>query len=393
MSTEPSARPFTESSERILAVLAGGTLVFIAGQLVIPPLLPTIVEDYSISLAQAGVGLTIMWVCAALSMYPGGRLSDQLTRPTVLVASTLLAATGLGAASVAPAFPVFVLALGIVGVGIGLWEPTSFATVSDLFVSARGRAYGVIAATYNIGSGVAAGLAAAALAIGYWQVAFLPVVASLLLLGLLFNHLRSGPYRIEPVSFAPVTALRRVLITQQLRLLLVLFALYMFLWQGSISFFPTLLRTDLGLSQLFATAVFASIFAIGLTMNPVAGALGDRLGHSRVGVFAPCLGAIELTILLLVPTIWGVVVGTVMFAVGLVTFWPVMTAEFMNGLSADTLGADYGITRAIFFGFGSLGPTYVGVVGDRTTFTTAYFGLVACFLLAAVVILRILSLK
>lgn len=389
MSQESEDRPFTARPGKVLVVLAGGTLSFIAGQLVIPPLLPTIVEDFRITAAQAGVALTIMWACAALSMYPGGRLSDGLSRPTVLVAAVATAAIGLGLAAVAPVFPVFVAALAIVGVGIGLFEPTSFATVSDLFVSARGRAYGIIAGSYNIGSGAAAGLAAAAVAVGSWQFAFLPVIVMLLLVGWFFHHWRNGAYVVEPVSLTPLAGLKRVLINEQLRLLLVLFSLYMFLWQSSLSFFPTLLQTEIGLSQSAATVAFASIFAVGLTMSPVVGLLGDRLGHSRVGLLAPILGAAGLVILLSVPTLLGHVVGTLTFAIGLVSFWPVMTAELMNGLSADTLGADYGITRAVFFGVGSLGPTYVGVVGGWMSFTIAYGGLVFCFLLAAGILTRL----
>jgi hypothetical protein len=40
----------------------------------------------------------------------------------------------------------------------------------------------------------------------------------------------------------------------------------------------------------------------------------------------------------------------------------------------------------VFFGVGSLGPAYTGVVAQRLSYATAYGGLVGCFLLSAVAI-------
>lgn len=131
---------------------------------------------------------------------------------------------------------------------------------------------------------------------------------------------------------------------------------------------------------------FATIFLIGLITSPIVGALGDRFGHQRVGIFSPLVGAIGLSILLAIPTRSGLVVGTVTFSLGLVTFWPVMIAELIDGLSDSTMGADYGATRAIFYAVGSLGPTYVGVIAEQYSYVLAYAGFVGCFFIAAIVL-------
>ncbi len=362
----------------------------LAGQLVISPLLPTITAEFGITSGTAGAALTAMWACAALSMYPGGRLSDTLGRRPVLVAALVTASVGLGLASVAPTFSLFVLALMLVGIGIGLYEPTSMATVADLFSANRGRAYGVISASYNVGSGVAAILAIGALWIGVWRSAFLPAAAGLLVVALLLHRLLPAPYTLSAVRMRPVESFRRIFVTTELRYLLVLFCFNMLLWQGSISFFPTLLQTDLDISPTIATLAFASIFAIGLIISPIVGSLGDRFGHRRVGLLAPIVGLVGLALLLLVPSIIGLAVGTVLFAVGMVTFWPVMTADLISVLEDETMGADYGLSRALFYGIGSLGPTYVGVLAERTSFVIAYAGLGVCFLFSALVFVRIL---
>lgn len=378
-----------ERRGRALGTLAFGTVALLAGQLVVSPLLPTITETFGITSGTAGAALTAMWACGALSMYPGGRLSDTLGRRPVLVVALLVASVGLCLAALAPNFPTFMLALSLIGVGIGLYEPTSMATVADLFTARRGRAYGVISACYNVGSGVAAGLAIAALSVGSWRSAFLPAVGGLLFVGWLLHRFLSAPYTPSWVRLRPGESFRRVFVTTELRYLLVLFCVNMFLWQGSISFFPTLLQSDLGVAPTASTVAFASIFAIGLVMSPAVGALGDRVGHRRVGLLTPVVGTVGLAILLFVPTGPGLVVGTGLFAVGMVTFWPVMTADLIGALDDETMGADYGITRALFYGFGSLGPSYVGFAAERTSFIVAYAGLGGCFLVSALVFVRI----
>lgn len=385
-------RSADEHRSRALATLAFGTVALLAGQLIVSPLLPTIIDEYGITSGAAGSALTTMWACAALSMYPGGRLSDSLGRRPVLVAAMITASIGLGLAAIAPTFPAFVVALALIGVGIGLYEPTSMATVADLFAAGRGRAYGVVSASYNVGSAVAAGLAIAALSLGNWRSAFIPAIAGLLAAGWLLHRLLSAEYAVTRVRLAPIESFRRVFITTELRYLLVLFCFNMLLWQGTISFFPTLLQTELGVPPTGATIAFASIFAIGLLISPVVGVLGDRIGHRRIGLFTPIVGLVGLALLLGVRSVVGLALGTGLFALGMVAFWPVMTTDLIGVLADETMGADYGLTRAIFYATGSLGPTYVGVVAGWTSFVTAYAGLGVCFLVSMAVFVRIIRL-
>ncbi len=384
--TEPGA---VDRRGRALGTLAFGTIALLAGQFVVSPLLPRITEAFSITAGVAGAALTAMWACAALSMYPGGRLSDTLGRRPVLVTALGVAAAGLGIAAVAPNFPVFVSGLMLLGVGIGLYEPTSMATVADLFTAKRGRAYGVISASYNVGSGAAAGVAIVALWLGNWRLSFLPIAAAAALAAFGAHRLLTASYAPRWVRLRPAESFRRVFVTKELRYLLVLFCFNMFLWQGSISFFPTLLQTDLGVSPTLSTLAFASIFVTGLLVSPTVGVLGDRIGHRRIGLFTPVIGLLGLGLVLGVPTTAGLAIGTILFAVGMVTFWPVMTADLVGVLSDETMGADYGITRAVFYGAGSLGPTYVGVVGERFTFVAAYAGLGVCFACSALLFVQL----
>ena len=373
----------------MLATLSLGTAALIAGQIAISPLLPTVIDEFSISSTEAGAALTLMWFVAALAMYPGGHLSDHLSRRVVLVAAVALSSVGFAILALSPYFFTFAVGLTVLGLGIGLFEPTSLATVSDLFADARGRAFGIISSSFNVGYASASALALGGLAVGSWRLSFLPAIAFLLVSGLLFHVWADGTYAVTRVKMRPVAALRRVIKTPQLRLLLVVLCLHMFIMQGAVSFVPTMLQIEQGFTSTGAALAFTSIFLVGLVSNPIAGVLGDRVGHTQVGLVLPIIGATGLSVSLLAPTPAVTVGGLLLFAVGLLAFWPVITAELTSGMALETVGGDYGITRTVFFGFGSLGPTYVGFVGDRASFTLAYAGLVGCFLLIAGLVYRI----
>lgn len=388
MNYSPSSRVDTGRG-RLLSVLSLGIVALLAGQLVISPALPAIIEEFDIAPTAAGAGLTLMWACGALTMYPGGRASDLLSRKTVLVASIAVLVVGFFVVASAPTVPVFFAGLAVVGCGVRLYEPTNMALVFESFADRRGRALGVIAASYSFGSALAGGLAALALALASWRVAFLPVAGGLAVVGGLIHRWRGEPYVLSPVALDARRTVRRLFSSPQLRRVLALFCLYMFVWQAAVSFLPTYLRVGKGYGPFPATAAFVAVFLIGLVISPRVGDLGDRFGHRRVGEIAPVIGATGLSLFVLAGHPLVVGAGIVLFAVGLMSFWPVMNAYLMARLAPDSLGGDYGLSRAVFFGVGSLGPLYTGFVAEYANYRTAYAGLIGCFLVSAIIVRRI----
>ncbi|WP_157078410.1 MFS transporter [Halalkalicoccus paucihalophilus] len=384
----PSTRADTGRG-RLLPVLSLGVMTLLAGQLVISPALPAIIEEFDIAPTAAGAGLTLMWSCGALAMYPGGRSSDILSRKTVLVASIAVLVVGFLVVASAPTVPVFFAGLAVVGCGVGLYEPTNMALVFESFADRRGRALGVVAASYSLGSALAGGLAGLALALASWRVAFLPVTGGLAVVGGLLHRWHGESYVLSPVALDARRTVRRLFSSPQLRRVLGLFCLYMFVWQAAVSFLPTYLRVGKGYGPVPATGAFVTIFLIGLAISPRVGELGDRFGHRRIGGIAPVIGATGLSLFVLAGHPIAVGAGIVLFAVGLMSFWPVMNAYLMARLASDSLGGDYGLSRAVFFGVGSLGPLYTGFVAEYANYRAAYAGLIGCFLASAVLVRRI----
>jgi predicted MFS family arabinose efflux permease len=376
---------FRGYSGRLLLVVSLGWALLQAGRLSISPLLPAIETDLGIGSGAAGFAVTVVWGTYAVLQYPSGRLSDRLSRTTLLVAGLVLAAVGFLTLSAAPTYLAFLFGAVVIGVGVGLFPTPARGLVSDLFVVKRGRAFGLHTASGDVGGILAAGIGTVVIAVATWRAAFAPVAAALLLIALLLHVWSEEGYELASVDLAVGDTFRRILGIPRLRWLLVAYALYAFTWQSATSFLPTYLQAK-ELSPVVANASLAVLFVVGAAVKPLAGGLGD---HVPRGLLAPAVLVVAAAALvgLVVASTPVVALGSVaVFAAGLLAYPPVMQAYLMDSFPGDSMGGDLGAMRSVYIGIGSLGATYVGVVGQYVDFDTAFVGLVGCLLVSSAVI-------
>ncbi|ERH08464.1 MAG: sugar phosphate permease [halophilic archaeon J07HX64] len=383
------ARPRSPSYRtRMLLVLVLGWAGLQVARFLLPPLLPRITGTLGLSPGGIGLALTGFGLVYAVVQYPSGTYSDVLSRATLLVPGflVLLASTVVITFAVAPW--AFVAGLVVFGIGKGLFASPSRALVSDLFEDRRGRALGVYSAGTDIGALAASGLAVATLAVGVgWRVAFVPVVLTLALVGLLFVVWNREPYELRRVELSPRETAGRIAATRDQRELVAVYALFYFVVGGLTNFFPTLL-VEAGFSEAAAGGSFALLFAVGLVAKPTAGELSDRFSRLVVGSVALALAAAGLALVLLAPSLPTVAVGTILVAAGYKTQFPIADAVVMEAAPEGSVGADIGAARAVFLGASALGPGVVGVVAELSSFEAAFWLLVVGFLLSAAVLAR-----
>lgn len=371
-------------SGRLLLAASVGWAAIQTGRLVLSPMLPAVMADLGIGEFRAGVAFTVMWSLYALGQFPSGRLSDRLSRPTLLVPGLALLSVGFLALSAAPTYALYLLGAAVVGAGAGLYPTAARALVSDLFVERRGRAFGLHTASGDTGGAVAAGLAVAALAVATWRAAFAPVVVVLLAVLVLLHAWRLEPYEVRRVDLAVGETVRRLFANRRFAALLVAYVLYAFTWQGTVGFLPSFLQEAKGFSTGLAGGGFAALFVVGALVKPVSGAASDRVASkATVGVGALVLGATALAATVAAGAQALVAAGVVVFAAGLMAFPPAMQAHLMDAFPDASMGGDLGAARTVYIGLGSLGPTYVGFVAERAGYVPAFSGLVACLLVAA----------
>lgn len=379
-------------SGRLSVLLAVGWATVLLGREAIPPLLPTIIDSLAISAGEAGVALTVMWVVYAAFQYPGGRFSDQLSR-TVIIASGLgVTIGGFLLLTTVATFPAFVLGTATVGVGAGLYFPATRGLLSDLFIERRGQAFGIQIAAGSVGSALAAGVGVAALAIATWQAAFLPsiLLLSVVLVLILLSSAESAAVSrrdLAGLDLGVRETLARILVTREMRWLVVTYSLFAFAWQGSLGFLPAFLQAEKGLSPALAGGVFAMLYVVGMFVGPAAGSVGDRF--SRVGVAAGMLsvGMVGLGGLLLAGAPLTVTGSVLVFALGMRGFPPVMQAFVLDVFPDESMAGDFGALKTIYTGVGALGPAFIGLVADRSSYALAYLAPMASLLVGVAIVL------
>ncbi|MFB6192409.1 MAG: MFS transporter [Haloarculaceae archaeon] len=383
-------------SGRVFLLVAGGTLVVNLGRGAIPPLLPAIIDDLSITPAAAGVALTAIRVAFAACQYPSGRVADGLSRKLAIAVGLAVTVGGFALLSSAANYPGLVAAAVLLGVGSAFFFVAERILLSDLFVARRGRAFGANSAVSRIGSIAAAGLAVAVLSAGGWRLAFPPV--ALLLIGVVaaFHLLVREPYRIGRLGDAgwiggiganARATVARVFGRREIRWLVVAYTLVIFAWEGTLGFLPAFLQASKGASPAIAGGGFASLFAVGIVVQPLAGGLSDRWDRRLVAGVATLASAGGLGTLVLAGSLAGIWAGIVLYAAGVMAFTPAVQAHLMDVFPEASKGGDLGAFKTVYEGLSGLGPAYVGVVAGLSSYEAAFGGFVGCLLVGAGIVL------
>jgi predicted MFS family arabinose efflux permease len=371
----------------MLAVLALAWATLQLARFAIPPLLPEIRADLSMSLTEAGIALTVLQGVYAVFQYPSGRLSDSWSRATLLAPSFFVLALGCVLMGGARGFLFFVAGTAVFGLGKGFYAIPSRAMLSDLFVERRGRALGVFSAGTDLGGVLASVAAVAAIAYATWRVVFLPVAVLLVAFLLLFVVWNREEYVVHDADLEILSTARRLLATPRQRWTIVAFVCFYFMVNGVLSFLPEYLRETKSFSPELASGTYALLFAFGLFIKPVSGTLSDRFRRHTVAVVGMVLAAAALALLVVTGSVVGVAAAIVLFAFGYKAQFPVIDAILLDAAPDEKTGADLGAARTLFLGIGSLGPTFVGVVAEWSDFTVAFAGLAGTLVVAAGILL------
>lgn len=368
-------------SGNILLSLSLGWFAIVTGRLLLPPLLPTIIEDFGITLSAAGVVLTTLQAATAVVLFPGGRLSDQLSRATVVGPSLGIFAFGSLIVAGAPSYLAIVAGAATMGIGNGLFTISARALISDQFVEHRGGALGFFAAGFNIGGILASGIAI--VVVTQWRISFLAVTGVMVIVGFMFVYWNREPFVITSVDIELASTVRRLVAKSELRNPIIAYSLFYIVTQSVLGFFPAYLQDVKGFSPRLASAGFALIFAVGAISKVIVGDLSDRFPRILVATIGVSLAMVALAGLLLADSVLFVGLLIVLFAVGHQAQFPLIDAILIDSAPDTNVGGDIGAARTIFRLVGSVGPIYVGLVAQLFSYTAAFTGLV--FMLLTIV--------
>jgi MFS family permease len=376
----------TSYGYRMLLVLWLGWSVVQGGRFLLSPLLPRIRETLGLSPAVVGLALTVYGLTYAVIQYPSGSYSDSLSRATLLLPGFLVLLVSFVFVGVAVHPALFMGGVVLLGVGKGLFASPSRALLGDLFGDRRGRALGLYTTGTDVGGLLAAGLAVVVLTTT-WRAAFVPVVGCLAVATALFVVWNREGYTTGRGQLDTRGTVSRIVATPAQRERLVAYALFYVVVGGLTNFYPTLLVAR-GFDEALASSAFALFFAVGVVTKPFAGAVSDRFSRLLVSAVGLVVAAAGTGVLLLDDSFVTVVVGTALTGLGYKTQFPIADAVVMEGAPAENQGEDLGAARGVFIAASAVGPGFVGVVAQFDSYTTAFWALVVCLLVAAGVLAR-----
>jgi MFS family permease len=344
----------------------------------LPPLMPFIRDDFTISYAQAGWVVSAFSLAYGLSQLPAGWLADRIgPRILILVGTSGVAACGLFT-GLSPTYMIVIIALMLMGILGGSYHPAASPLVSaSVEEKNRGRALGLhqIGGTgsYFLTPLIAVGTAAI---FGGWRGSFISMSILTILIGIVLYILlgrrgyggssrKSTPGSDTADSFTPVPK----------RKLVAFIALGVILQVSVFSTmsFITLFAVDsLKTSEEAAAALLTIMHFGGLWAGPVGGYLSDRIGKVPVMLFVCIAAGPFIYLLSLVSAGWSIslvllVIGALMY-IGM----PVTEAYVISHTSernrSTILGFYYFASRG---GPGLITPA-LGYLIDKFSFDTGF---------------------
>jgi MFS family permease len=370
----------------LLVSTAAAWSVLQLGRFYLPLIVPSLIADVGITPFLAGLIMSVLQGTYALTQYPSGKLSDQLSRVTLVLPGLVVIVLAFLVFSQATLYPLLLLGGTLIGLGKGLFAVPTRALLSDHFVEQRGRALGIFSAGTDVGGIIASVIGATVVTAATWQRPFLPLAIALALCTALYAYWNQESFVVERRDLQIRETVRRLVTTRRQQVILCTYSLFFFLAHSLIGFLPTYLQDVKGLSPKLASASFGLLFVIGLLVKPAAGALSDRFQRKQIAVVGFLLSALALASLLVVESTVAIALVIVAIAVGYKAQFPILDALLMDAAPEGDRGGDLGAARSLFMAVGALGPAYVGFVAGKASYDFAFAGLVGMLVVSAAVL-------
>lgn len=173
---------------------------------VVGPTLPAMRASFAVDHRAVALVTSVYVLCSLTATAFLASLSDRRGRRPVFIASVGIFAVGSLLVALSPGFWWLVAARAVQGIGAGGITPTASAVVGDVFPSAeRGKALGLIGATFGMAFVVGPPVAAGIMTIASWHWIFLvnlPIAAFVMGRAQRVLPADEAPHDVRPLDFA-----------------------------------------------------------------------------------------------------------------------------------------------------------------------------------------------
>ena len=353
---------------------------------------PLLKGDFHLSFAQVGLITLTFQVTASLLQPLVGLYTDKHPKPYSLAIGMGSTLCGLLLLSVAPNFPVLLLAAALIGTGSSVFHPEASRVARMASGGRHGLAQSLFQVGGNAGSAMGPLLAAWIIipggqhSIAWFSIAALIAIVVLRQIGHWYQQQQSlNTVKAKKKAATHVALPRKTVILTIGILLVLIFSKYFYMASLS-SYFTFYLISKFNLSvpdAQFHLFIFLFAVAVGTVLG---GPIGDRVGRKLV-IWISILGVAPFTLLLPYADLFWTSVLTVIIGVVLASAFSAILV-FAQELIPGKVGTVSGLFFGFAFGMGGIGAALLGKLADMTDIFFVYhvcsflplIGLLAAFL-------------
>jgi MFS family permease len=365
---------FLRENEHLVAISLSTVLVM-AGQGVIAPVLPLFAKEFGVGIAVVGLTLAVFGLARLILNVPLGVLSDRYGRRLLLIGGPIVTAVGMVGSGLAPSIEALLAWRFIAGAGSSMYMTGAMVYLTDISNSEnRARFIGTNQGALLIGTAI--GPAAGGFIAEYWGLrAPFYVVGVAALFAALYAWARLPETRglvalegREDGHAAPRGAWLTMIRSRDF-FAVGFVTLVIFLTRtGSRQTLVPLLGDDLGLSPGDLGAIFTGMSVINIVLLTPAALAADRFGRKRVIVPSMAAHAGGLVLYAMSDSVPIFLVASVALAVAASMAGPAPAAYAADLAPPEARGLAMGLYRTTGdIGF-LVGPPLLGALADTTSF-------------------------
>lgn len=363
----PKVMPAGRTEYRVLGAISVSHMLNDMMQSLILAIYPLLKSGFDLSFLQVGFITLTFQLTASLLQPVVGVVTDKRPMPYSLPVGMGFTLSGLLLLSVAPTFPLLLVAVGLVGCGSSVFHPES-ARVARM---ASGGRYGLAQSVFQIGGNVGASLGPLLAAwvvlrdgrgsVAWFALAALLAIVILIQVGGWYSRHVADHAR-HKSNAAEIPMLPRALVRRTLFVLMVLiFSKYFYLASIS-SYYEFYLIHHFGVSVANAQYHLFVFLAAVAGGTLIGGPIGDAIGRKTV-IWTSILGVAPFTLLLPYVDLTWTTVLSVIIGVVLASAFPAIIV-YAQDLLPKRIGAVSGMFYGLAFGLGGLGAAVLGWLAD-----------------------------
>ena len=363
-------------------------LVNFISRVIFSPLLPTIERELGISHGQAGSFFFLISAGYLLGLLGSAFLASRSTHKATIVISS--SGVGLALLVVCFAGSLWPIRFGLLALGFaaGLYMPSAIATITALIAQPHwGKAIAVHELAPNLAFFTAPFLAELFLRFSTWRMAvgFLGAASLCLSVGYL-RFGRGGEFPGESPASGAFGVLVR---TPAFWLMIIMFGLGVGSTVGVYAMLPLYLVSERHVDSTWANTVVALSRSYGPLLGLIGGWVSDKLGPKQTMVISLMFTGV-LTLLLGTASIHWLGAVVLLQPMLAVWFFPAGFAALamITPTNARNLSVGFTVPFGFLIGGGAI-PTLIGVMGDAGSFASGYIVTGAVILLSGVLALSL----